>query len=125
MRRAFVLGLAAALACSAAAAAQPRGAEPRGVEAGAEIARRNCAMCHAVGPQGDSPHAEAPPFRELGRRYPLEDLQEALAEGILTGHPAMPEFRFSPAQIDQLIRYMKAIQARDQAAGGPASPRAG
>ena len=111
---ALALGLAAALVCSTAAAAQPKGAE-----AGADIARRNCGMCHAIGTEGPSPNPAAPPFRELGKRYPLENLQEALAEGILTGHPAMPEFRFSPAQINQLIQYMKAIQVHDRAALEP------
>jgi mono/diheme cytochrome c family protein len=120
MRRALILGVAAALACSAPAAAKPKGAD-----AGAEIARRNCGMCHAIGRAGQSPNPAAPPFRELGARYPLENLQEALAEGILTGHPAMPEFRFSPAQIDQLILYMKTIQVRDRAANARPSLRAG
>jgi cytochrome c len=40
----------------------------------------------------------APPFRTLHERYPVEDLVEPLAEGIVTGHPTMPEFRFDPGQ---------------------------
>ena len=35
---------------------------------------------------------EAPPLRNLHERYPVEDLEESLAEAIRTGHPAMPEF---------------------------------
>ena len=34
----------------------------------------------------------APPFRDLPKRYPVENLAEALAEGIVTGHPARPRF---------------------------------
>jgi hypothetical protein len=33
-------------------------------------------------------------FRTLGKRYPIEALEEALGEGIISGHPDMPEFRF-------------------------------
>ena len=31
-------------------------------EAGHEIAERFCARCHAIGPDGDSPHKSAPPL---------------------------------------------------------------
>src|SRR6266571_2363505 len=54
----------------------------------------NCSRCHAIGRAGDSTHPEAPPFRTLGQRYPIEVLAEALAEGLSSGHPDMPEFRF-------------------------------
>jgi hypothetical protein len=32
----------------------------------------------------------------LEARYPLEALEEALAEGIVTGHPDMPQFALEP-----------------------------
>ena len=38
---------------------------------------------------------KAPPFRALHERYPVENLSEALAEGIRTGHPEMPQFEAS------------------------------
>ena len=56
---------------------------------------RNCARCHAVGPTGASSHPAAPPFRTLSRKYKIEGLAEALAEGLSTGHPDMPEFVFA------------------------------
>ena len=77
---------------------------------GETIARTNCARCHAVGRQGSSPLREAPPFRELHSRYPVENLAEALAEGITTGHPSMPEFRLEPDQADNLIAYLKTLE---------------
>ncbi|KQU19036.1 cystathionine beta-lyase [Methylobacterium sp. Leaf94] len=77
---------------------------------GETIARTNCARCHAVGRQGASPLRDAPPFRELHTHYPVEDLAEALAEGITTGHPAMPEFRLEPDQADNLIAYLKTLE---------------
>ncbi len=80
------------------------------VKQGEAIARTNCARCHAVGRLGSSPLREAPPFRELHTRYPVEDLAEALAEGITTGHPTMPEFRLQSDQADDLIAYLRSLE---------------
>ena len=52
----------------------------------------------------------APPFRTLHERYPVEDLEESLSEGITTGHPSMPEFRFDPEQIGDIIAYLKTLK---------------
>ncbi|KQT59893.1 hypothetical protein ASG52_19330 [Methylobacterium sp. Leaf456] len=77
---------------------------------GESIALATCARCHAVGRVGVSPLTEAPPFRDLHRRYPVEDLAEALAEGIVTGHPTMPEFRLDPDEAQNLIAYLKTLE---------------
>ena len=90
--------------------AGPAAAWNRQVQQGEVLARTNCARCHAVGRIGASPLREAPPFRELHTRYPVEDLGEALAEGIQTGHPTMPEFRFDPDQVQALLAYLKSLE---------------
>lgn len=77
---------------------------------GKVYARAHCARCHAIGPAGRSPFRPAPPFRTLHQRYPVEWLAEALAEGISTGHPAMPEFVLDPDQIDDLLSYLKTLR---------------
>jgi mono/diheme cytochrome c family protein len=82
------------------------------VEAGRRIAEIQCAGCHAIGTEGESRNAAAPPFRTLSRNYPVTALEEAFAEGILVGHPAMPEFRFTPAQIDDIVAYLESVQER-------------
>jgi hypothetical protein len=74
------------------------------------FAKTNCAPCHAIGRYDESPLPLAPPFRTLHERYPLEDLQEAFAEGIVTGHPSMPQFQLDGAQINQLIDYLKTLE---------------
>lgn len=76
---------------------------------GKRLVEANCARCHAVGPTGVSTHPDAPPFRALHLRYPIEDLQEALAEGISTGHPDMPEFVATPDQIEAIIGYIESL----------------
>jgi mono/diheme cytochrome c family protein len=81
---------------------------------GEALIQEHCAACHAVGRAGDSPVATAPRFRELGRRYPIENLQEALAEGIAVNHEGiqMPEFAFAPDEVDDILAHLKRIQAR-------------
>ena len=69
-----------------AAAASPQ--EQRGKI----FALNNCAKCHSIDRASPSPLKIAPPFRTLHKRYPIETLGEALAEGISTGHPTMPAF---------------------------------
>jgi hypothetical protein len=54
--------------------------------------------------------AIAPPFRTLHKKYPVENLEEAMAEGISTGHPTMPEFRFDPGQISDFIAFLKSLE---------------
>ena len=80
------------------------------IQRGYAFAQANCARCHAIGRSGESPLPKAPPFRTLHERYPVEDLEEALAEGIRTGHPAMPEFALDENQIRDLIPYLKSLE---------------
>lgn len=80
------------------------------VQRGMVFARTNCAQCHSIDPVGPSPLSVAPPFRDLHKRYPVESLEESLAEGIRTGHPSMPEFRLEPDQIGDLIAFLKSLE---------------
>jgi cytochrome c len=77
---------------------------------GHTIVRGKCARCHAVEKVGSSPLKAASPFRTLHSRYPVESLEESLAEGIVTGHPAMPEFKFDPDQVGDVIAYLKSLE---------------
>jgi cytochrome c len=105
----IALGLAAACAasvCVAAASVQGTG----DIKRGETLVTRNCARCHAVMRIGESTYPEAPAFRTLGKRYPIESLEEALGEGIISGHPDMPEFVFESADVGAIIAYLKSIQ---------------
>lgn len=84
-------------------------AQDQGVAAGLALVEKNCARCHAVGKTGTSPRSEVPPFRDLSRRYPIDSLAEALAEGIITGHNDMPEFRFAPHEISAILAYLNSV----------------
>jgi len=80
---------------------------------GRALLEANCASCHAVGETGASPVPQAVAFREISARYPVEALEEALAQGILVGHdgvPQMPEFQFDAIQIGDIVSYLESIQ---------------
>ena len=87
-----------------AAAASPQ------QQRGKTFALNNCAKCHAIDRVSPSPLKIAPPFRTLHKRYPIETLGEALAEGISTGHPTMPEFQLETDQIGDLLAYLKTLE---------------
>lgn len=107
---ALFLALFLALAGADAAWAEPPQADDAAaVEIGRQALRSRCSRCHAIGPAGDSAHAEAPPFRDVVKRYPPEDLEESLAEGITSGHPDMPEFVLAPEEIAGVVRYLHTL----------------
>ena len=82
------------------------------VAQGKALVEANCARCHAIGATDTSNHPDAPAFRTLSQRYPIDQLAEALAEGISTGHPDMPEFVASPQQIDAILAYIGSLQSK-------------
>ena len=102
----------AALGAAVVATAPASAAEDASVERGRQIAVAACADCHAIGPAGESPKAEAPRFRDLGRKYPVESLEEALAEGVVVGHPGMPQVKMNEADIGAFLAWLKTVQTR-------------
>lgn len=106
-------------ACSQSEAPEPSAEAPT-VEApevemaefgeGEAIAEMLCSVCHAVGTEGDSPHPDAKPFRKFSENYPVSSLEEALAEGIVVGHPDMPVWQFEPREAAALVDYIESIQ---------------
>jgi cytochrome c len=79
------------------------------VQRGLNFALANCARCHSIDKLTPSPLALAPPFRDLHLRYPVENLAESLAEGIVTSHQNMPEFRLDPGQVGDFIDFLKSL----------------
>ncbi|MEP2980474.1 MAG: cytochrome c [Lentilitoribacter sp.] len=77
---------------------------------GKRILEANCAKCHAISAQGDSPHPDAPLFRELMQFYPVDAIEEAFSQGIETSHPDMPIFKMTELQVADVIVYLQSIQ---------------
>ena len=102
--------IATAALVALAGCSTPEASTHADVARGHALAESNCARCHAIGALGESPASEAPPFRTLSRNYSIDTLEEALAEGISVGHPAMPQFEFAPDDVDALVAYLQSIQ---------------
>ena len=92
------------LSCVSAEALDPD------AQRGQTFARANCAQCHSIDKISASPLKIAPPFRTLHLQYPVENLAEALAEGITTGHPSMPQFQLDPGQVGDVIAFLKSLE---------------
>lgn len=105
-----VASSAVALSTLFAPAAMAQGGLEPTAQRGLTIAKTYCARCHSIDRVTASPLTIAPPFRTLHTKYPVENLQEALAEGISTGHPTMPEFRFDPGQVNDFITFLKTLE---------------
>jgi cytochrome c len=102
-----VRGILAAILAMASIGQAAAAADPK---RGESLLTRDCGRCHAVGRTGASADKDAPPFRTLGKRYPVESLEEALGEGTMTGHPDMPEFKYDADDVDGIIAHLKSIQ---------------
>lgn len=106
--KAFQAGVTAALCVFAVASGAAQ--TPPDVQRGLVLVKTHCAQCHSIDKVGPSPLLIAPPFRDLHKRYPVESLEEAFTEGISTGHPTMPQFRFDPDQIANLMAFLKSLE---------------
>jgi mono/diheme cytochrome c family protein len=80
------------------------------VRHGRALLKEFCGSCHAVGRNDRSRHVGAPPFRTLGRSFDLDDFPRLLARGISSGHPDMPEFRFSAEDARDASAYLRTLQ---------------
>ena len=77
---------------------------------GRALLKEFCARCHAIGKTGNSPDRSALPFRTLGRSFDLDQLPRLLERGISSGHPNMPEFKFSEDDARAVRAYLQTIQ---------------
>jgi mono/diheme cytochrome c family protein len=109
IRRLFAASVMACVVTMSPVSAQE---DASALKRGADLLATNCARCHATGTTGSSPHRDAPAFRTLARKYPIEGLGEALAEGLSVGHPDMPEFTFESQDVGAILAYLKSIQER-------------
>jgi cytochrome c len=103
---AVLLGAIAFCLAGQSALAQQSPQEQRGLT----ILRAHCEQCHAIDKVSDSSLTIAPPFRTFHLKYPIESLERPLTEGIIAGHPTMPQFRFDRDQVVDIIAYLKSLE---------------
>ena len=103
----FLQGMAASLMLtilgSAAQAQDP-------AERGRALLTEFCSRCHAIWKNDKSRNRLAPPFRTLGRSFDLDQFSHLLERGISSGHPDMPEFKFSEDDARAVAVYLRTIQ---------------
>ena len=101
--RCHVIVLGTILLCASELAFAQSPAERRGFR----FVSLNCARCHAIDKVSESPLPNAPPFRTLHLKYPVEDLQRPLAQGV---HPIMPRFQLDASEVSDVMAYLKTLE---------------
>lgn len=77
--------------------------------AGAAIAARWCATCHAIGPGAQRAKSDAPSFPDIAaRRSNLTG--PVLAFELLSPHPQMPAISLTRAQAEDLAAYFASLR---------------
>jgi tetratricopeptide (TPR) repeat protein len=76
------------------------------VQRGRALVETNCSQCHALGTSGASPNPDAPPFRDLRKRYQMLSLRAPITRGIATPHDTMPSFRPTGEELDAIVAYI-------------------
>jgi len=89
-----------------ACATVPRSTAPLSAR---ELTDRRCGGCHAIGLDGASPHPDAPPLRDLFKRYPVYALEGAFLQGLEVGHRDMPRFILEPDETVAIISYLDSL----------------
>ncbi len=103
-------GLALLMCLTAVADGRQAVAQPDMAERGRALVSELCSNCHAIETSGASPHAGAPPFRELGEHIELDTFADRLREGLQSTHADMPSFRFSRNDARAVIAYLRSLQ---------------
>jgi cytochrome c len=96
-------------ACAAAGAAVAQTNPDPALARGEWVAQRECAQCHAVGPDGKSPRSSAPTFREIRLRFNPISLERRLHPMPDVGHDAMPPRSLSSSDVPDLVAYIQSL----------------
>ena len=110
MRKLCVISIGVLLSAALSGARAGEGGQGALARQGRALAERMCAGCHSIGATGSSPHVGAPAFRALSRRVDLDAFAGRLREGLTSGHPDMPTFRFTREDARALTAFLRSIQ---------------
>lgn len=100
----------ALLAMVAMVPAAAQSLDPESAFRGRRLAETNCAPCHAIAQIDESEHPDAPPFRHMANRRPLETLPADMLGDLFLRHAVMPQFEPDERQVNDIVTYMKSIQ---------------
>lgn len=68
-----------------------------------------CGRCHAVDATSPSPFKDAPPFRDVLKKFPVEELRMRLSEGVVSHFKDMPQVDFSDEEVTGIIDYLSTL----------------
>ena len=77
---------------------------------GKTIAVTRCSNCHSIERLAEAPARPRRPFEAFTSNTRSNCWEYALAEGMSTGHPRMPEFRLEPDQVGDFISFLKSLE---------------
>lgn len=77
---------------------------------GAALVENNCAKCHAIGLEGNSPHLQAPPFWMIEERRPVETIAKMLLSKTKPLHTDMPTFEITEQQANDIAAWIAWVQ---------------
>jgi cytochrome c len=84
------------------------------------LEKNTCARCHSIEATGESPLKQAPPLRDIYRKYPAQELEFEFAEGMGSRHKDMPQVQFSSEQVDAILTYLSEISGEPPPSEQPA-----
>ena len=81
------------------------------VESGHQLAHAWCSGCHAVEPQEtEGPYADVPSFVAVAQMP--STTPSSLRAFLTTPHGDMPDIKFTPAQLDEIISYILSLHGK-------------
>jgi cytochrome c len=78
---------------------------------GRAILQKNCGRCHSVDSSGESPLPNAPPFRNIYKKFAVEELKMRLSEGVVSHFRGMPQIDFTNEEITRIVDYLDVLRA--------------
>ncbi len=76
---------------------------------GKALLASKCGRCHALDVTSVSPLAEAPPFRDVFKKFPTEELRIRLSEGVVSHYKSMPMIDFTDEEVTAIITYLSTL----------------
>jgi cytochrome c len=78
---------------------------------GRAILQKNCSRCHSIDESEESPVPAAPPFRNVYKKFAVEELKMRLSEGVVSHFRGMPQIDFTSEEITRIVDYLDVLRA--------------
>jgi mono/diheme cytochrome c family protein len=105
MSKRAIFGVLATAFLAAAITSGGASADPA---AGKSLAQKWCAECHSIGGDQLSPNLAAPTFAELAAEPSITEY--TLRAFLRTPHETMPNIKFTPEQMDDIVGYIISLK---------------